>query len=684
MKIKINGREVEYGILNGRIFYSKGEPVIEPIETLIEFTITEEADPWDYYYWMVVFAENEDDIIEIDYGDGTVEVLDTWGSYDNWWANEYDWKTNTFSADIDYWVYDEWPDHTYSEPGTYTIKIKKLTPGSYSFGYVSYAEFHPGIVVHKIQFGDDINYIVPWSFSSLLCEKIVIGKNMEYLNTGSVGEGSIGYQTNRLSWGVWGDLFLEEIEVHPENSRYKVVDDVLYDMLDKKSILCTKNTPETLTIPKEIECIFDYSLAGLTSKHVVFEEGTQIKLIRYDAFNGSLLEDITIPKGVEGLVEGCFANIATFTGQEPIQFESDSNLIKIERIIQNTPIEQITIPNKVEEITIEGSSLNKLFFEEGGTAPLKFNTSQHSSVREIHFPDRLNEVVSQALAFCSNIEYIKTPFVGHTPDNPTTYNMTNWDTTGEYSFISQIDARPHLLAYWFRTSSASPASGYHRLSIAGQLKHLPLSLKEVEVTQQKINPYAFDRIRLNKLTYHNNDHIIPEFGLGRLHYLTELNLLGDPITEVHKDGLRSMGEHSTISVDVNFFASVEQVGNTGLGFLNLQHPINFTSIQVLHERSLTGSKFTTIELGPNLVETKKLALQSLSNTTELIIKREATGFGLENFNGTIVPEVLPFWRHNANLVIKVPANSVNQYKSYYEDAGGNKAWRLYQSRIEAE
>ena len=130
---------------------------------------------------------------------------------------------------------------------------------------------------------------------------------------------------------------IDYIKVASKNPNYKAIDGILYSK-DGKTALYTptewnKKTLkipdgvkeisqffiksnyyiETLIIPKTVELIDSEALCRLDElKEIVFEEGIALKEIKEDAFYETVVDEITIPEGVEIIGQRAFARLVFY------------------------------------------------------------------------------------------------------------------------------------------------------------------------------------------------------------------------------------------------------------------------------------------------------------------------------------------------------------------------------------
>ena len=135
----------------------------------------------------------------------------------------------------------------------------------------------------------------------------------------------------------------KEISLDGESQFYNTVDGLLFDKNNSLLLVPTQNV-ENIVLPKETASISNSAFAGnKTVKTITFEEGSVLTSIEDNAFNGSVLESITLPNNEITIGVYAFHNARKLETVNGL-----SNAVSIGKYaFANTAISTISVGNNV-------------------------------------------------------------------------------------------------------------------------------------------------------------------------------------------------------------------------------------------------------------------------------------------------------------------------------------------------
>lgn len=193
---------------------------------------------------------------------------------------------------------------------------------------------------------------------------------------------------------------ITHVEVHPENTRFKIESGLLFNENGSSLIQCFSNE-KVIKVPSTVEKIEANAFNGREIDQVVFGEDSRLTECGQFAFANTNLKEIWIPKSCVRILDECFANCHQLV---KVAFEEDGNLTEISKgAFRNTAIKSITVPKTVTqmrpEVFAECRDLIEVVFESGSLLKeLPDNLFSGSGLRKITFPENMETVKATALA----------------------------------------------------------------------------------------------------------------------------------------------------------------------------------------------------------------------------------------------------------------------------------------------
>lgn len=134
---------------------------------------------------------------------------------------------------------------------------------------------------------------------------------------------------------------------------------------------------------------------------------SKLRLIRYWAFEDSLIESITIPSQVEEILEGCFAGCKNL---KSIVFSNNSHLHEFSKdLFKDSGLESITIPSNINKIS-QNSFVNCIKLENVYFAPnsnlriIEYGAFENTALKSICIPSSVIDIKESAFKNCSNLK----------------------------------------------------------------------------------------------------------------------------------------------------------------------------------------------------------------------------------------------------------------------------------------
>lgn len=186
-----------------------------------------------------------------------------------------------------------------------------------------------------------------------------------------------------------------DVEISLENKSFVAKNNIVYSA-DKKTAL----------------------VSGKLNKHVIITEGTRI--IEGEAFHGSDVEEIMLPKSVKIIKKNTFSKCRKLkkivvSSQNPYMLEKNGaiytkNMKKL--LCAGVAQETLLLPKKVKRIapySFSGNITVKKVVIPKSVTCLSKRCFAFSNIKEISLPDTLEKIGSQAFRECQQLKQIKIP-----------------------------------------------------------------------------------------------------------------------------------------------------------------------------------------------------------------------------------------------------------------------------------
>lgn len=227
--------------------------------------------------------------------------------------------------------------------------------------------------------------------------------NLQYIYIGKNVANLEGYYFSEC-------LNLVEIEISPENAKYKTVDGVLYTADGASLLRCPPQKYGSVVVPASVTSIGDsafYNCVRLTS--VTLPEG--LKNIGYDAFSGaSALTSIVIPEGETAIPGNAFSRC---TSLKTVVLPESITSIGYSAFFNCTSLETINLPSGINEIDYSAfqgcSSLTSIVIPEGVSTISDELFRDCTSLVDVTLPVGIRNIYMAAFMGCSALKTIELP-----------------------------------------------------------------------------------------------------------------------------------------------------------------------------------------------------------------------------------------------------------------------------------
>ena len=198
-------------------------------------------------------------------------------------------------------------------------------------------------------------------------------------------------------------------EIICESSKFKVVDNVLYDA-GKATLISFISDKKSFTIPSSVTSIGDKAFCGCSSLRQITIP-LSVTIIGGNAFtNCWSLEQITIPSSVTSIGDSAFCGCSSL---EQITIPSSVTSIGDSAFCGCSSLEQITIPSSVTSIGDSAfcgcSSLEQITIPSSVTSIGDSAFCGCSSLEQITIPSSVTSIGDSAFCGCSSLEQITIP-----------------------------------------------------------------------------------------------------------------------------------------------------------------------------------------------------------------------------------------------------------------------------------